>query len=202
MEERQIWDRGLRLNSSFPAAWDASIARTTGCMWPHQGCLFLLEGNKIFNLWNSVGLQICGCGYVCDLFVLVGRNITSRLGLKVWLMSGFIMWQLVVEFMDVCIICVVFHVYIIIYVVRSHVMVRWQQLGATSMKSIFVTVRCWPYIGIALHTAVIVSYEICMHHVILTKMVTNMGFRLLYSYHFSFDRALLRGSGEVLTTYE
>ena len=151
--------RWLRLNSSFPAAWDASIARTTGCMWPHQGCLFLLEGNKIFNLWNSVGLQICGCGYVCDLFVLVGRNITSKLGLKVWLVSGFMMWQLVVEFLDMCIIYVFFHVYIILYVVRCHVMVRWQQLGATSMKSVFFTVRCWPYFGIALHTAVIVLYE-------------------------------------------
>jgi len=38
MKKRQLWDRGFRRNSSSQAAWDTSIARTTGFMWPHQGC--------------------------------------------------------------------------------------------------------------------------------------------------------------------
>ena len=45
--------------------------------------------------------KICGCGYVCDLFILVGRNIINRIGLK---MSDEFFFNLtVVEFFGVCI---------------------------------------------------------------------------------------------------
>ena len=33
IKKRQVWDRGFRRNSSLQAAWDTSIARTTGFMW-------------------------------------------------------------------------------------------------------------------------------------------------------------------------
>ena len=37
-KKRQLWDRGCRRNSSLQALWDTWIARTTGFVWPHQGC--------------------------------------------------------------------------------------------------------------------------------------------------------------------
>ena len=52
-----MWDRGFRRNSSLQAVWDSRIARTTGFMWPDQGW-FLFEGNKFWQLWNSVSVQI------------------------------------------------------------------------------------------------------------------------------------------------
>ena len=38
MKKPQLWDRGFRRKSSLRDAWDTSIARTTGFMWPHQEC--------------------------------------------------------------------------------------------------------------------------------------------------------------------
>ena len=32
--------------------------------------LVLIEGNKIGQLWDSVSVQICGCGYVRDLIYI------------------------------------------------------------------------------------------------------------------------------------
>ena len=54
IRKRQLRARGCRRNSIcfitffLRAAWDTSIARTTstGCMWPHQGCLLSLRGKK------------------------------------------------------------------------------------------------------------------------------------------------------------
>ena len=82
-------DLGIRRNSSLQTAWDTSTGRTLGFMWPH------LEGNKIWQVGNSVGVQICGCGCVCDLFILVRRNIVKRIGLKILVESDhFKIWQL------------------------------------------------------------------------------------------------------------
>ena len=55
---RQLWDPAFRRNSSLQATWDTSIPRTTGFSWPHQGCRVLVEGNKIWQLWNSVSVLI------------------------------------------------------------------------------------------------------------------------------------------------
>ena len=38
--------------------------------------LVLIEGNKILQLWNSVSVQVYGCGYVCAVFVF--NQIRSR----------------------------------------------------------------------------------------------------------------------------
>ena len=82
--KRHLCDRGFRPNPSLQAAWDTSIARTTGFMWPHQRCSH--EGNKIWQLWNSVSVKVCGYEYVCELlyiyiYILVGRNnINSSMG--------------------------------------------------------------------------------------------------------------------------
>ena len=57
-----LWDRTFRRNSSLQAAWDTSIARTYGFYVTSSKMLVHIEGNKIWQLWNSVSVQICGCG--------------------------------------------------------------------------------------------------------------------------------------------
>ena len=44
--KRQLWDRGFRRNLSLLAAWDTSIARTTGFIRSHEGCWSSLKVTK------------------------------------------------------------------------------------------------------------------------------------------------------------
>ena len=50
----------------------------------------------------TVGIQICSCGYVCDLFIYVGRNILY-LHNRTQNMSREWSFLTVVEFIGVCI---------------------------------------------------------------------------------------------------
>ena len=60
------------------------VTRTTGFMWPHQGCylIVLIEGNKIWQLWNSVSVRT-NTKYVAmdmydTLFILVGNKYYNK----------------------------------------------------------------------------------------------------------------------------
>ena len=76
-KKRQLWDRGSRRNSSLQAAWDTSIARTTGFMWlikdvsPHWGeqNLTAVERIECANTWLWICMRPC--------FLLVGQYVTN-----------------------------------------------------------------------------------------------------------------------------
>ena len=86
-KKRQLWDRGFRLNSSLKAVWDTSIARTTGFMWPHQGCQPLLRGTKSDSCGTQWVYNYEVCGYMdtyATFFILVGRNVIGSMRGDEW----------------------------------------------------------------------------------------------------------------------
>ena len=82
MKKRQLRDRGFRRNS---AAWDTSIARTTGFMWPNQECYSLLRRTKSDSCGTQWLYKYVAVDMYATLCTFVGRNlINSRMRGKKW----------------------------------------------------------------------------------------------------------------------
>ena len=78
LKKRQVWDRGFHRNSSLQAAWDISIARTTGFMWPHQERKSLLRGTKSDSCGSQWVYKYAAVDMYATLFELFPHYSVNR----------------------------------------------------------------------------------------------------------------------------